>query len=238
MQAITFCEPVGCEPAVADYGDWTVADVVLSGALDADAPAAPPTITISASVGALPSKSSRRAWVASAADVVIMPSSDDPATPASGENAKFQAPATDLGHRAFNKNRSSSAPLLSSEWKPSPVLHSRPLSHSALSQPLKGSKDTNLPSLPPGGLPTPPHSEEDSNSINLDGDTSGDHADVTASTISISTSDGANVDGNGKIANANDGSAKKPRWKFWRMLGHGHHGSSHGHSVQPATVKA
>ena len=42
MQATTFCDAVGCEPGVADFGDWTVADVVLSGALDADTPPSSP----------------------------------------------------------------------------------------------------------------------------------------------------------------------------------------------------
>ncbi|KAI8972854.1 hypothetical protein BD414DRAFT_517831 [Trametes punicea] len=100
MEATTFCDTVGCEPGVADYGDWTVADVVLSGVLDVDGHA-PGFAGTKAAMGAAPggasagkgspakmkmpmakSMASRRAWLAAAADVVIMPAtSSDESSP-------------------------------------------------------------------------------------------------------------------------------------------------------------
>ncbi|RPD69406.1 hypothetical protein L226DRAFT_575575 [Lentinus tigrinus ALCF2SS1-7] len=243
MQAFTFCDSVGTEPGVADYGDWTVADVVLSGALDADTPtasttaAAPPIMTTSASVGALPklAKSSRRAWIATAADLVIMPSTDDPSTslPAPLDAAYSQSAL----HHKTERTRSTSAPLLSTSapgtsWSP----NARPVSHPALLQvptamarhgkgaygPSASAASTS-PSLISGGLPTPPHSEE-----SAEGD-----EDPGASKMSVALVDRS-------VPGSNSGSAKSPsgkrerqggKWKFWRRLGHGHH-------AQPAALKA
>ncbi|KAI0659694.1 hypothetical protein C8Q70DRAFT_88356 [Cubamyces menziesii] len=182
MQTTTFCDSVGCEPGVADWGDWTVADVVLSGALDADASAGPSagmnaavgTMTPSASAGAgsrlsktmAKSKaSSRRAWIAAAADLVIMPSPEDgPSAGTAGGASSSQAGDTahfaqrhgtslrpDAAHlhpqhmqtlpRAFDRGsgtRSTSAPLLSapaSEWGPHGS-GARPFSHPSHHQQL------------------------------------------------------------------------------------------------------
>ncbi|KAJ8464072.1 hypothetical protein ONZ51_g9834 [Trametes cubensis] len=182
MQTTTFCDSVGCEPGVADWGDWTVADVVLSGALDADASAGPAagmnaavgTMTPSASAGAgsrlsktmAKSKaSSRRAWIAAAADLVIMPSPEDgPSAGTAGGASSSQAGDTghfaqrhgtslrpDAAHlhpqhmqtlpRAFDRGsgtRSTSAPLLSapaSEWGPHGS-GARPFSHPSHHQQL------------------------------------------------------------------------------------------------------
>ena len=243
METTTFCDAVSCEPGVADYGDWTVADVVLSGALDADnpnAPPAPPTMTTSVSVGAVPkaSKSSRRAWIAAAADLVIMPSGDDPT--ASMEAAKLQAPATShQSNRTFEKSRSISSPLLTTDWSPSSTSTSRPVSTSVLSQPAfavarqgKGAYSPTSPILASSGLPTPPHSEEEAgsggDSISLDAS-----AQVTSSSsISVAGADGASVGGRGD-GDGQSGSAKKSKWKFWRRLGAGHHAHA-----QPAPLKA
>ncbi len=242
MQASTFCDSVGTEPGVADYGDWTVADVVLSGALDADTPttsttsAAPPIMTTSASVGAVPklAKSSRRAWIAAAADLVIMPSTDDPSSlPAllepsyqglANESALLSNP--EFSSRTAERTRSTSAPLLSSRgsgWTPS----GRPMSHPVLSQaPAAHARDgkgaygtssspSTSPSLIPGGLPTPPHSEAS--------DEGG--PDTGADTSNVSVAVTSNSDGQ-------SGKRRGAKWKFWRRFGAGH---AH---VQPAALTA
>ncbi|KAI0697490.1 hypothetical protein C8T65DRAFT_743154 [Cerioporus squamosus] len=239
MQVSTFCDNVGTEPGVADYGDWTVADVVLSGALDADTPttsstgAAPSIMTTSASVGAVPklAKSSRRAWIATAADLVIMPSTDDPAVtslPAPLDPSYSQAQALPSSSRMAERTRSTSAPLLSSlgsGWTP----NARPMSQPALSQvpPAmarhgKGAYGTSTsastsPCLIPGGLPTPPHSEES--------DEGSADADPDVSKVSIA------------VTHRSEGkSEKKAKWKFWRRLGAGQ-GHAHAHT-QPAALRA
>ncbi|KAI0754348.1 hypothetical protein C8Q80DRAFT_1265994 [Daedaleopsis nitida] len=206
MQSSTFCESIGCEPAMADYGDWTVADIILSGALDADTPsvamngAAPPTMFTSASLGAVPKatpKSSRRAWLATAADLIIM---------------------------TFEKARSSSVPLLTTELTATlPTI--RPSSHFAHVAPAvvrtgKGSyaPTSSTATMPSSGLPTPPHSEEEAHST-------ADSASLDARTRGASSTALANAaaDSHGESVS---GSAKKPRWKFWRRLGAGQHAPS------------
>ncbi|KAH9941789.1 uncharacterized protein BXZ73DRAFT_8336, partial [Epithele typhae] len=68
MEASTFRGTVSWEPGLAaEYEDWTVADVVLCGALDADVSASP----IAAQKA---TKMAKRAWIANAADLIIMPS--------------------------------------------------------------------------------------------------------------------------------------------------------------------
>ncbi|KAI0327550.1 hypothetical protein GY45DRAFT_1347687 [Cubamyces sp. BRFM 1775] len=108
MQTTTFCDSVGCEPGVADWGDWTVADVVLSGALDAE-PSTGPASGMNAAVGMSSSASAGagskstmplRAWIAAAADLVIMPSPEDgssaTASPA-GDTGKEVVPSNSTG---------------------------------------------------------------------------------------------------------------------------------------------
>ncbi|OBZ67450.1 hypothetical protein A0H81_12625 [Grifola frondosa] len=73
MSAGTFSGAVTCEPGVADqWGEWTVADLVLCGALDADG--AP-----------RPGKAPRRAWVGGATDVVVLPAADEFGVEKAGE---------------------------------------------------------------------------------------------------------------------------------------------------------
>ncbi|KAL1948995.1 hypothetical protein VTO73DRAFT_10801 [Trametes versicolor] len=232
MQASTFCETVGCEPGIVDWGDWTVADIVLSGALDADtvpgstgtSPAAGSASNTGAGKArAMPtSKTSRRAWIATAADLVIMPPSDDPssssspspdARPARPESSYFSGNAhmqhnprsmSESLPRALERGaRSSSAPLLSS----TPEWHARPLSHPhhmpasnsaphALSRkrsPMAGSASHER------ALPTPPHSEE---------------------SACTSSSSAASPRGSSTGSSAHEKSEKKPSWKFWRRLSH------------------
>ena len=109
MQATTFCDAVGCEPGVADFGDWTVADVVLSGALDADTPPSSPgpsssfpsSPSAAGIAGARKAARPRRAWVAAAADLVIMPSGP-------GEDPTSPAGATPAGH-GISRSRTESS---------------------------------------------------------------------------------------------------------------------------------
>ncbi|OJT08840.1 hypothetical protein TRAPUB_267 [Trametes pubescens] len=232
MQASTFCETVGCEPGIVDWGDWTVADIVLSGALDAET--APGSVGTSPASGsaqntgagkarAMPtSKTSRRAWIATAADLVIMPSSDEPssssssspdARPARPESSYFPG-NTHMQHnprsiseslpRALDKGaRSSSAPLPTSV----PDWHARPLSHphphhmtAAHSAPHVLSRQRSpFAGVGERPLPTPPRSEE---------------------SACTSSSSAASPRGSSTGSSAHEKSEKKPGWKFWRRLSH------------------
>ncbi|KAI0763456.1 hypothetical protein BD413DRAFT_582539 [Trametes elegans] len=234
MEATTFGDAVGCEPGVADWGDWTVADVVLSGTLDADATPSPAGIKAGVGMAASPgtgkgraipkSKTSRRAWIAAAADLIILPSPDESST---------LSPEAGFGHgsrprpdsyfvqkppRAFVKDgRSTSAPLLSSDTSPG-----RPHSHpqtphsisSALSRQLspnsgysRTTPDAGAPSSYGSvlsGLPTPPHSEES------------DGGSVDAPSSPRGPRSIGSLSGSGK----SERSSKKFGWKFWRRLSH------------------
>ncbi|TBU39989.1 hypothetical protein BD309DRAFT_871211 [Dichomitus squalens] len=153
MHTSTFCDTVGCDPAlgVVDCGEWSVADIVLSGALDADtvsstSPAAPPPAAVLAGAGS--GRKSKRAWIAAAADLVILPSSDNPtpgpssSLPSGTEEPPVPVPAAERGmlqpsasspsspsSKWLNRaTRSTSAPLLSADWTPV-QFGGRPMSH-------------------------------------------------------------------------------------------------------------
>ena len=297
MQASTFCDAVRAEPGVggADYTDmggdndgdgewdWTVADVVLSGALDADTPAgsstaaAPAIMTTSASVGAVPRRlrAGRRAWIAGAADVVVMPGStgmalnDDPGAGAGAEAVvgypngqaagQLQVPGQfsgqSQGQGRKDRTRSSSAPLLTTSapaWTPNQSQSARPVSMpqppAAVTKNGRGSYVTG-PAVLPGGLPTPPHSEESEegedehyrldapdhlhdrlDASNQDHDQEHDRG---ASKVSVAVTD-LSVAGSGKgPGGKSEKSGRRERWKFWRRLGVGH---AHAHT-QPAALK-
>ncbi|KAI0355953.1 hypothetical protein OH77DRAFT_1478877 [Trametes cingulata] len=250
MQMSTFCEPVGCEPGVADWGDWTVADVVLSGALDAEACPSPGLSSgmnpgvgtgVSTSKGkhrasamAKSKAAARRAWIGAAADLVIMPPSDDASplfSPDAGLGVGHPPPAAlrpdsyfpHHAPRAFEAGRSTSAPLLSAEWASGrphshpQTSHSQSLSSSLSRQisPSPRSKDVSQEygNAATGGLPTPPHSEESEEC----GSTPSEDPRSPGSSLSGSAS--------GKSASAKSG--KKHGWKFWRRLSH-----------MPAAIKA
>ncbi|OSC98078.1 hypothetical protein PYCCODRAFT_1524386 [Trametes coccinea BRFM310] len=272
MEAGTFCDSVGCEPGVADWGDWTVADVVLSGSLDAEtAPSGSAGMSggagMNAGVGTPGSagkgkmvgsiakgKTSRRAWIATAADLVILPgggssgSSADESYPGSAavspdsimtlgqaQTQRFSNGRPDSYFAAVNQQqqqaqslprtfekgkRSSSAPLLSSDWAPN---SNRPHSHPQMAngsghlqhppqahlhaqgqahhRSFSSGLSKQLPPTPP--LPTPPHSSEESD----------DGASGSGSAV------GSSLSGSGKSAGEKkEGSGSK--WKFWRRLSH------------------
>ncbi|PIL23282.1 hypothetical protein GSI_14592 [Ganoderma sinense ZZ0214-1] len=136
MQTSTFCDSVGVASELThgpsgsvetgETGEWTVADIVLSGALDADGSATvdPPTgspMTPTPMVAGVdgPRKRTGRAWIAAAADLVIVPfaAGDDcspsPSPSSSHTHARAYGQAT-----PSRTARSSSAPLLSAEWAP------------------------------------------------------------------------------------------------------------------------
>ena len=157
MQTSTFCDTVGCDPAlgVVDCGEFSVADIVLSGALDADVSSSP---SPAATAAAMPSfagtagnsKKSKRAWIAAAADLVILPSSDDPIPGPSSIPSGTEAPVpgaepglhpptslssstptpTPASQSLHRSARSTSAPLLSADWTPA-QFGGRPMSHPA-----------------------------------------------------------------------------------------------------------
>ncbi|KAI0631255.1 hypothetical protein C8Q77DRAFT_1132351 [Trametes polyzona] len=225
MQTTTFCDSVGCEPGVVDWGDWTVADIVLSGALDAEAQGRPGSSGTNTGVGtashgkarAVPkTKTSRRAWIATAADLVIMPSSDEASSASSlnpdatgvraGQDSSYfpqQPPrALDKGSRS----PSLPVPIPDSSWaRP----HSHPqmsMAHS-FSSVLSRQRSPCSSAYSPGThqLPTPPHSEE---------------SECTSSSPSTSPreprSPVGSFDGSAHERNA----AKRSGWKFWKRLSH------------------
>ncbi len=188
MHTTTFCDSVGVDPALGpvlggsvesgEGGEWVVADVVLSGALDADVPAnvsvdpltsagMTPTPTVAGADGAR--RPTRRAWLAAAADLVIVPSGDDCSPSPSPSRAHAHAhghfPGAALPSRA---TRSSSAPLLSAAWAPTNVgeqplspSHSPPQTRietpaqpAAVSSSSSSSESSS--SSNPGSMPTPP----------------------------------------------------------------------------------
>ncbi|KAI0370562.1 hypothetical protein BV20DRAFT_943775 [Pilatotrama ljubarskyi] len=250
MQASTFCEPVGCEPGVADWGDWTVADVVLSGVLDAEA--VPSLSAMNAGVGTVGTGSlgastgkgknrasamakskatARRAWIGAAADLVIMPSAED-ASPALSPDAPLARgagarPDSYFSHlpqrlppRAFEGGRSTSAPLMSADWSPGA---GRPHSHPQTSQSFSSALSRQIspsPSPSRGGMGGLPTPPHS------------EESDECASTPSEDPrSPGSSVSGSGsasgKSASTTAKSGKRHRWKFWRRLSH-----------MPAAIKA
>ncbi|KAI9065259.1 hypothetical protein FKP32DRAFT_1610766 [Trametes sanguinea] len=260
METATFCDQVGCEPGVADWGDWTVADVVLSGSLDAETTPSGSAGTSGAGMNAVVGtpagagkgkmagslgkgkKTSRRAWIATAADLVIMPGGGSSGSSAEESNSSSAAAHTQrfsngrpdsyfpaANHqqqaqslpRTFEKGkRSSSAPLLSSDWAPHA---SRPHSHPQMAnggghvqhppqahlhaqgqahhRSFSSGLSKQLPPTPP--LPTPPHSSEESD----DG--------ASGSTSAV----GSSLSGSGKSAGEKK-DASGSKWKFWRRFSH------------------
>ncbi|KAI0676342.1 hypothetical protein C8Q78DRAFT_13630 [Trametes maxima] len=130
MQAATFCDAVRCEPGVADWGDWTVADVVLSAALNAAAGLDHPAGGSAGAGGkgktramtkSISRASARRALIASAADLVIMPSADGASSssshPPHHSSADTEQPSSFSPARALDRStRSASAPTMG--WGP------------------------------------------------------------------------------------------------------------------------
>ncbi|KAM5537609.1 hypothetical protein V8D89_008687 [Ganoderma adspersum] len=178
MQTSTFCDTVGVASELThgpsgsvesgETGEWTVADIVLSGALDADVSANVDPLTNSpvtpaptvAGVGR-PRKPTRRAWIAAATDLVIVPSAagDDCSPSPSLSHAHAHAHA--LGQATPSKTaRSSSAPLLSAEWAPS-SFGGRPPSMSMSHPPPQARTETLVP---PVALSSSSTSSSDSSS--------------------------------------------------------------------------
>ncbi|CDO74574.1 hypothetical protein BN946_scf184583.g1 [Trametes cinnabarina] len=217
METATFCDSVGCEPGVAEWGDWNVADVVLSGVLDADTALSAPTGPLGADMNAGFSMSNSMGQAQRSAS-----GRPDSYFPVVSQRQSQQAQSLP---RAFEKGkRSSSAPLLSSDWSSNP---NRPHSHPQmayghhLQQPphaylhghgqqahhrsFSSALSKQLPPTPV--LPTPPHSSEESD----------DGASGSASASAVGSSLGGSA-GKGE---------KKVGWKFWRRL-----------SYLPAAIKA
>ncbi|KAI0642792.1 hypothetical protein C8Q79DRAFT_235130 [Trametes meyenii] len=237
MQAATFCDAVKCEPGVADWGDWTVADVVLSAALNADADASLDAGTNGGGGGKgkgkgrpaiKPKASTRRALVASAADLVIMPSGS-----ADGRGPHFDADTTEpppsswpsSGYppaRALDRTtRSASAPTMgwgpgSGSGPPPPQMthsHSMPVSRQRSSIAKEVTPEPE-PDVGGGGsaYPTPPRSEESS-----EGGSSLLEASMSSAERSPRSTGSSFTAGSGTSSGK---SAKKHGWKFWRRLSH------------------
>lgn len=239
MQAATFCESVGCEPGVVDWGDWTVADVVLSGALDADAPAggSPGARSPSGKARALPqsnSKTGRRAWIAAAADVVVMPSpaADEPAGTPPEMRARAEASYFAQAHQRRSQSEggrialptSASAPAhAQQEWAgagaPHPMAHAQTRSFSGALSRQRSPISTsvfNAPQTSGSRLPTPPHSEESACTSSASSGSGG--RDPPSARSSVSVGDHSH----GKAKAKEDEKSKKQHggWRFWRRLSH------------------
>ncbi|KAI0828671.1 hypothetical protein BC628DRAFT_1316388 [Trametes gibbosa] len=248
MQAATFCEAVGCEPGVVDWGDWTVADIVLSGALDADSPSAAGTNVAAAgsyttsSIGkargaASNSKASRRAWIAAAADIVVMPSPEELPPPRLTPDTRARTDSLIVAQQHQRRSqseggRTASSPLPTSlsapvqmqsqDWGPEArtLSHSRThlsmsATHSFSSALSRQRSPVGSSSLNPShgaaagsdGLPTPPHSEE------------------SACTSSVSSSGTGTGERALRSAGSSVSEEKKTKkqhggWRFWRRLSH------------------
>ena len=238
MQATTFCDSVSAEPGV-DCGDWTVADVVLSGALDADSPSTSPAAfapATSAKPGPALSRRSRRAWISAAADLVIMPSGDDISAPAPASVSALAPPMDSTAgmsrartesalsapspSRTFGRqSRSTSAPLLEAgAWRPPGA--ARPMSHpqqlaqapAVVSRAGKGSYAVGNGA---DGLPTPPQSEEDGSAGCANGEAGSKKDRCTTSAVAPATSDSMAL---GEKSDGKNTLSKRARWKFWRRL--------------------
>ena len=191
MQASTFCDVVGpsdpsLDPEGGEGSEWTVADLVLSGALDADSsasidplthaprPAMPMPTVAGGNAAAGKFKLTRRAWIAAAADLVIVPAGDDPSLSPSRAHANAHAhgqlelpgASAALPRRT---TRSSSVPLLSAEWAPG---EGRPLSLSLSHSPSQPQTYTHSrmepppASAPPATMPSASRSSSSSSSSN------------------------------------------------------------------------